>query len=33
MIWSCAIVFAVGFLLEALKYWRLLLERKSAEFK
>ncbi|KAI6176153.1 Copper transport protein [Aphelenchoides bicaudatus] len=31
MIWSCAIVFSIGFLLEALKYWRLLLERRSAE--
>jgi hypothetical protein len=33
MVWSCVIVLVVGFLLEALKYWRLILERKSVEYQ
>ncbi|KAI6219833.1 Copper transport protein [Aphelenchoides fujianensis] len=32
MIGSCAIVFAVAFLLEALKYWRLVIERRTIDF-
>jgi hypothetical protein len=33
MIWSCAIVFIVAFLLEALKYWRLILENRAADIQ
>ncbi|KAI6236149.1 Copper transport protein [Aphelenchoides besseyi] len=32
MVASCAIVFCVAFLLEAIKYWRLLVEKRTVDF-